>query len=284
MNSVSISTSPRGARSRRSRSGSCRWRRTAPTTSPSSRATTWCTCPCRSCCRASRRGRTRRTAWSTRLAPPRAPTTPPPRRVDIDPNPGEMVVFPTAAAPFVSHFSDLIRAQANPNDRAAQRPKPSSSSTPAHDGARVHRAPLRRGPRHGCRARRSHRLRRLLRRGIASAVVSPPARAPRSRSSPSATSSRPTPPRPPTAPYAVTAARRRVCHRESAVRRLRQPRALSSPSTPPPAASTRPRHHLAPGHAHVRRVRRRRRQPGGLAPGLRRGRLGSPPPAPLRIT
>ena len=41
-------------------------------------------------------------------------------RVDIDPNPGEMVVSPDGRRAFVSHF-DLIRAQANPNDRAAQR-------------------------------------------------------------------------------------------------------------------------------------------------------------------
>jgi YVTN family beta-propeller protein len=41
-------------------------------------------------------------------------------RVDIDPNPGEMVVSPDGRRAFVSHF-DLLRAQAYPNDRAMQR-------------------------------------------------------------------------------------------------------------------------------------------------------------------
>ncbi len=41
-------------------------------------------------------------------------------RVDIDPNPGEMLLSPDGRRAFVSHF-DLVRAQAHPNDRAMQR-------------------------------------------------------------------------------------------------------------------------------------------------------------------
>lgn len=41
-------------------------------------------------------------------------------RVDIDPNPGEMVLSPDGRRAFISHF-DLRRAQLNPGDRAMQR-------------------------------------------------------------------------------------------------------------------------------------------------------------------
>ncbi len=41
-------------------------------------------------------------------------------RVDVDPNPGEMVTSPDFRRAFVSHF-DLARAQANPGNRDAQR-------------------------------------------------------------------------------------------------------------------------------------------------------------------